>query len=163
MDKHKPIILSLIALMAIGACTGAANTQPPSAPSATDKIMMLKKMTPILMADNIPACIDFWKTLGLEATATVPGEEGISFAILSNGRIEIMYQTPALAASQNPSAAEGLNKAALYFDVANYDAVLKVAQTHPVVVADHETPYGTREIYVRDPAGNLIGFAGATK
>lgn len=121
--------------------------------------MNIVKATPVLLTDHVQACIDFWAGFGLEAPVVVPGEDGPSFAILTNGRIELMYQTFASARADNAAAVEGVDRAVLYLEVESLDAVLPAAGRAGVVVPERTTDYGAREIYVRDPAGNLIGFA----
>ncbi len=48
---------------------------------------------------------------------------------------------------------------ALYFEVADFDAVEAAMAGAPVMKPRHETFYGTVELYVREPGGNMVGFA----
>ena len=162
---HKTIALvGLVWAVSVGGCSATDQTTKAADEALETDILvktgLIKTATPVLIADDVTACIEFWKAFGFETVATVPEGDGLGFAMLTNGAVTIMYQTRTSAAAQNPKAAEGLDRAALYLDVSDYDAVLSIAKTHPIVVDDHATDYGTREIYVRDPGGNLIGFAG---
>lgn len=121
--------------------------------------MSLKKVTPVLLTDDVDACIAFWEAFGLEAVMTLPGADGADFAILANADVELMYQTFASANADMPAAVEGVSRAVIYLEVDSLDAVLQQTSRLTVVKPLHTTDYGAREIYVRDPAGHLIGFA----
>lgn len=123
--------------------------------------MQLTKLTPVLMTHDVDACVRFWEEFGLNASITVPGKDGLSFAILDNGSIELMYQTFEMANAQDSNAIKGVQQSVVYFDATVFDELLPIAQKHEVVKPLHTTPYGLREIYIRDPAGNLIGFSEA--
>ena len=124
-----------------------------------DSPMLFQKLTPVLLADDVAACIGFWGEFGFDATVTVPGEDGPSFAILGNGEIELMYQDAERARADNPAAVEGIQRAMIFMEVSSLDRILPIAQRYEVVVPEHTTSYGSREIYVRDPGGNVFGFA----
>lgn len=145
-------------------CSATDQTTDTTKKLAEETVMLVKKATPVLITDDVAACIEFWKPFGFEVAATVPEGDSLGFAMLTNGGTSgattIMYQSRSSAEAQNPDAAEGLGRTSLYLDVSDYDAALAIARTHPIVVDDHKTDYGTQEIYIRDPAGNLIGFAG---
>ena len=145
--------------LAIIACSGEPETSGAAEPAAAASASNLIKATPVLLADDVQACIDFWEAYGLTAVATVPGDDGPSFAILTNGAIEMMYQTFASALADNPAAVEGVNRTVLFIEVASLDEIKPVAEKGEIVVPERLTDYGAREIYVRDPAGHLIGFA----
>ena len=60
--------------------------------------MKVKKLTPILFAQEIEPCLKFWmERLGFEKTIDVPDGNKLSFAILQKGPVELMYQTYASA------------------------------------------------------------------
>jgi catechol 2,3-dioxygenase-like lactoylglutathione lyase family enzyme len=121
--------------------------------------MRLNKATPVLIADDIEPCSQFWSEFGLECTLEVPGDNGLMFAIFSNGKSELMYQTRASAELDEYNAIEGVGKSIVYVEVSSIADIREAASRHPLVKAEHTTPYGAKEIYVRDPAGNVIGFA----
>lgn len=125
---------------------------------------VLRKLTPILFAEDVQACADFWEAMGMTLVAEMPNvsdKPGLGFAILNRDGMEVMYQSFAAAEAGSPAAAEGVQRSILYLEVESLDAVLQTleALAAPVVVPVHSTDYGSREIYVRDPAGNLIGFS----
>ena len=121
--------------------------------------MFIKKVTPVLLTDDVEACINFWAEFGMDAVMTVPGQDQLTFAILSNGDVELMYQTFESAAADTPSAIEGINRAVVYLEVNSLDKILPIATKYETVKPEHTTDYGAREIYIRDPGGNLVGFA----
>jgi uncharacterized glyoxalase superfamily protein PhnB len=92
----------------------------------------------------------------------VRGADGkLIFASVKSGDIEVMYQTKASVLVDNPLLAPELEgrTASLYITVADIDAAERAAAGAPVVKPRHKTFYGSTELYVRDPAGNVIGFA----
>lgn len=121
--------------------------------------MHVTKATPVLLAKDIQPCFNFWSSFGLKPMLEVPGEAGPSFVIFSNGEAEIMYQTRASAELDESSAIEHVERSIIYLEVASLAEVIESAAKHPIVKPEHTTPYGAREVYIRDPAGNVIGFA----
>jgi len=112
--------------------------------------MKVTKATPLLVVDDIAPALPFWQALGYEVTAEVPG-----FVILADGARELMLQTRA-------SIGEDLGvtpACAMYLDVDDHQAAAKACNPQRVLIADRTTPYGAREAWVLDPAGNLVGFA----
>ncbi|WP_026381120.1 VOC family protein [Afifella pfennigii] len=118
-----------------------------------------RKTTPILLAEDVKACVAFWTALGLQAPVTVPEGEGIGFAIIAGDGVALMYQSFSSARAQRPEAVERVDRSIVFLEVASLDAVLAALPRTEIVVPDHVTDYGAREVYVRDPAGNLIGFS----
>ena len=90
---------------------------------------------------------------------SVPEGDGLGFAILAGDGIEIMYQSVSSARAQRPEAVERVDRSILFVEVASLDDVLNSLAKTEVVVPEHVTDYGAREVYLRDPAGNLIGFS----
>lgn len=122
-------------------------------------MVLFRKTTPILLADNVRACVDFWAGLGLNVPVSVPEGDGLGFVILSGDGVEIMYQSFSSARAQRPEAVERVDRSILFLEVASLDDVMGRLPNAVVVVPEHVTEYGAREVYLRDPAGNLIGFS----
>ncbi|MBW3671494.1 MAG: hypothetical protein KY432_07450 [Acidobacteria bacterium] len=122
---------------------------------------MQKKLTPILMVEEIEPSLPFWQNLGYECTVQVPHEDRIGFAILVNGAIELMLQTfdsaladiPEVVSSRDPGSV------VLYIEVDDLDEIATRLGGAPVVVPRRTTDYGATEIFVREPSGHVIGFA----
>ena len=124
---------------------------------------MYKKVTPVLLVDAIEPVIPFWEALGFARTAEVPHGDRLGFLILAADGIEVMYQTFDSVRADEPRSLEGPRApgaAMVYIEVADFDAVSKrVPARSDVIVAKRTTFYGATEMFLRDPAGNVIGFA----
>jgi uncharacterized glyoxalase superfamily protein PhnB len=126
----------------------------------------LKSLTPVLVVDAVEPCLPFWRdSLGFTADIEVPGDDGaLVFASVKRGAVEVMYQTRASVIADDPSKAGELtgHSIGLFIEVASLadlDLALQAVAGAPVVKARHETFYGMTEFYVREPGGNVVGFA----
>jgi len=126
----------------------------------------LKSLTPVLIVDEVEPCVEFWTSrLGFDKTTEVPGDNGkLVFAILQKDGIELMYQTKASIAADSPSQKGELtgHSTALFITVDSMDdldAIEKAVIGAPMVKERHKTFYGATEFYVREPGGNVVGFA----
>ncbi len=124
---------------------------------------MLKQLTPVLVVDAVEPGVAFWtERLGFTKTMDVPGPDGrLVFAAVQGDGIEIMYQTRASVLEERPDAAKELAGHSIVFFIAvdDLDSVEKALAGAPVVKPRHQTFYGSTEIYVREPGGNVVGFA----
>lgn len=123
----------------------------------------LTHLAPVLVVDRVEPCVAFWvERFGFTAQHQVPGDDGsIFFASVVKDGIEIMYQTRASVeadAATRPGHVDGVSTV-LYFTVPSLDDAERATAGAPVVKARHQTPYGSSEIYVREPGGHLVGFA----
>lgn len=125
----------------------------------------MKKLTPVLLVEEVEPCLGFWEALGFEKTIEVPEGDGIGFAALVRGGVEIMYQSRASVAADMPALADlaytrdGLG---LFIEVEDLDDVKRrlsgapgAEQTFP----ERTTFYGAREVGVRAPCGTHVVFA----
>jgi uncharacterized glyoxalase superfamily protein PhnB len=126
----------------------------------------LKSLTPVLIVDAVEPCVQFWiEKLGFSKPSEVPGDDGkLVFAILQKDGVEIMYQTKASVIAETPDQAGDLggHSTALFItvpSVADLDAIESAVRGAPVVKERHKTFYGSTEFYVREPGGNVVGFA----
>ncbi len=126
----------------------------------------LQTLAPVLIVDAVEPCVDFWATnLGFAKDNEVPGPDGkLIFASVKKDGVEIMYQTRASVIADSPSQAAELagHSVALFLTVASLadlDAVEQAIAAAPLVKARHKTFYGSTELYVREPGGNVVGFA----
>lgn len=123
---------------------------------------MYKQLTPVLIVDAIEPVLPFWEAVGFQRTVEVPHGDRLGFVILSADGVEIMFQTRASVADDVPAALEGHAQGvtSLYITVDDLDAVAaRIPKDAPVIVARRKTFYGAEETIVRDPAGNVVGFA----
>lgn len=121
---------------------------------------MIRKLTPILFVDAIEPSLPFWERLGFQRTAQVPQGDRLGFVILERDAVEIMYQTRASVEADVPSLADTpMAGSILFIEVADLDAIVEATAAAEVVVPRRRTPYGADELFVREPAGHLVGFA----
>jgi uncharacterized glyoxalase superfamily protein PhnB len=126
------------------------------------KTMMVKKLTPVLLVDEIEPCMKFWTDrLGFEKTIEVPEGNKLGFVTLQKGGIEIMYQSFASVEKDASFNAQAYRKGPtfLYVEVENLDDTIAAMKSVEVVMPVRTTFYGAREIGVKDPAGHVITFA----
>ncbi len=112
-----------------------------------------------MIVDDIEVCEPFWLHLGYQRTVEVPHEGKLGFIILTNGGVEIMYQSRASVAGDVPALANGTYRAALFIEVDSLDAVIANVGGAPVVFERRKTFYGADEICVLEPGGSPITFA----
>lgn len=120
----------------------------------------LKRITPVLLVDEIEPCISFWEALGFDKIADVEHEGRLGFVILEKSGLEIMYQTRASVAADIPSLGDAPGGGTyLFLEVMNLDATIEAIEGAPIVFPRRKTFYGMEEIGVREPGGNAITFA----
>ncbi len=120
----------------------------------------LKRITPVLLVDEIEPCVLFWEALGFDKTADVMHEGRLGFVILEKSGLEIMYQTRASVASDLPALADAPGGGTyLFLEVMDLDQTIEAVEGAPIVFPRRKTFYGMEEIGVREPGGNAITFA----
>lgn len=120
-----------------------------------------KKITPVLTVTAIEPCLPLWiDRLGFEQTMEVPGDDGLVFVGLQGGGLEVMLQTRASLAADLPAvAAAPAGSAFLFLEVADLDLILPHLLESDIVVADHTTFYGMREVTLRTAGGHFVTLA----
>jgi uncharacterized glyoxalase superfamily protein PhnB len=126
----------------------------------------LRALAPVLIVEAVEPSIRFWtEQLGFSKDNEVPGPDGkLIFASVKKDGVEIMYQTRASVIADDPAAAADLNgrSVALFITVpaiADLDVIARRTKAAPAVKTRHDTFYGTTEFYIREPGGNVVGFA----
>ena len=152
MKVHAWIPVPLIAL--------AMLVWPASATAQSHGELRMKRMTPVLIVDEIEPCLELWvERLGFEKTAEVPEGDHLGFVILKNGPVEVMYQSRASVQNDIPALAKDTYRTSLFIEVEDLEAVMPKLKGFEVVVPDRTTFYGAREYAVREPGGNIVCFA----
>jgi uncharacterized glyoxalase superfamily protein PhnB len=131
-------------------------------PSKKETHMTVKKLTPILFAEEIEPCLKFWiERLGFDKTIDVPDRNKLSFAILQKGSVELMYQTYASAEKDITTISSEVRKGPsfLYVEIENLDEIVNALKGVNVAMPVRTTFYGAKEIGVKDPAGHVVIFA----
>lgn len=123
--------------------------------------MTVKKLTPILYVEAIEPCLGFWtERLGFEIAAEVPEGDALGFVILEKDGVQVMYQTRTSVENDVPALADTpMGGALLFIEVDDIDAVEAALEGIDRVVPRRSTFYGADELSVREPAGNIVGFA----
>ena len=122
----------------------------------------ISKSTPVLFVEAIEPSLPFWQErLGFERTVEVPDGDRLGFAILTNGKVEVMYQTVAML-NKDSAAHAGIfhnDKTFLFIEVDNLDAIATALHDFEIVMPRRETFYGATEIGYREPGGHCVTFA----
>ena len=120
------------------------------------------KITPILFVDAIEPSLEFWAgRLQFEKIAEVPEGNKLGFVILKRGDSEIMLQTRESIKKDADAASTTMLSmtSCLYIEVDNFTEALERVKGAEVLVPQRDTFYGMREIFVREPEGQIVGFA----
>jgi uncharacterized glyoxalase superfamily protein PhnB len=126
------------------------------------KPVEVKKITPILFAEELEPCIKFWtEELGFQKTVEVPEGNKIGFVILEKNGLELMYQSFASVEKDNAAtgAAVRMGPSFLYIEVADIDAALAAIKGSEIVMPMRTTFYHSKEFGIKDPAGHHLIFA----
>jgi uncharacterized glyoxalase superfamily protein PhnB len=139
---------------------------PQANPIEEKKSMNVKKITPVLLVDQIEPILSFWiDRLGFTKAIEVPDGNKLAFVDFQKGSVEVMYQTYASVEKDAPPemrAAARKGATYLYLEVDNLDAVLAAMKDVDKVMPERTAFYGMREFAVQDPAGHFITFAQPT-
>jgi hypothetical protein len=129
-------------------------------------VSTVRKVTPVLVVDQIEPAVVFWSKLEIKPSVQVPAADGrLAFVILSAEGLQIMYQTAAsvredLVASASDAQAfrSGPQQATLYVDVDNLAEVEQRLAGERLIMPRRKTFYGAIEVGYTDPAGNIVVF-----
>jgi uncharacterized glyoxalase superfamily protein PhnB len=122
----------------------------------------VKRITPILFAQEIEPCIQFWtERMGFKKTTEVPEGNKVGFVILEKDGLELMYQSYSSVEKDNPATAAAVKKGPtfLYIDVDDLNRALAATSGADVVMPVRSTFYGSKEFGIKDPIGHYIIFA----
>ena len=121
-------------------------------------------LSPILLVDSIEPCLPFWiDRLGFLQVDEASRDGRLLYVKLRKDEAELMYHTRDAVATDMPELARAPVPAStiLYFQVSSLDEYeQRLAGIEPVIGL-RETSYGSAEIFVREPAGNIVAFAAA--
>jgi len=122
----------------------------------------MKKATPILFVDNVQKSVDFFTgKLGFTKTIEVPYARGLQFAAVASGGVEIMFQASDVEDEtfSHAELAARVGTGMVYFVVDDFDKIVDAVSDAEIIKPAHETSYGAKEIYIREPGGNVLGFS----
>jgi uncharacterized glyoxalase superfamily protein PhnB len=121
----------------------------------------VKKLTPILFVESIEPVLSFWtERLGFEVAVQVPEGERLGFVTLRRGAVEIMYQTRESVKNDIPELADSpMQGTLLFIEVEDLEEVERGLEGVRPIIPRRKTFYGSDELVVREPAGNVVTFA----
>jgi uncharacterized glyoxalase superfamily protein PhnB len=122
----------------------------------------VKKITPILFAEELEHCIQFWtERMGFQKTIEVPEGDKIGFALVEKNGVELMYQSFSSAEKDNAATGAAARKGPtfLYIEVADLDAALAATKGAEIVMPMRTTFYQAKEFGIKDPVGHYLIFA----
>lgn len=121
----------------------------------------MKRLTPVLYVEEIEPALPFWvDRLGFEKTAEVPEGDRLGFVILKRRAVEVMYQTRRSVEGDLPALVDTpMGGNLLFVEVVDLDAVARALEGIEPVVPRRKTFYGSDELIVREPCGNVVTFA----
>ena len=124
----------------------------------------LIKSTPVLTVEAIEPSLPFWQErLGFSRPVEMPdeGHARLGFVILTNGVVEVMYQTASALEKDMPqqAATHHGDKTHLFIEVEDLDAVAASLEGFEIVLPRRTTFYGSNEIGYREPGGHFVTFA----
>jgi uncharacterized glyoxalase superfamily protein PhnB len=115
----------------------------------TMKHAEVKKITPILFAEELEPCIRFWtERMGFQKTVEVPEGNKIGFAIVEKNGLELMYQSFASAEKDNAATGAAVRKGPsfLYVEVADLETAMDATTGAEIVMPMRTTFYHARGI-----------------
>jgi len=123
---------------------------------------MIIQVTPNLVADRIEPSVAFFEKVGFSLDVQVPEDDHIGFAILVNGKNQVMYQTRQSLRDDSEAflpAADGTSPSLLFITVSDVEAVARALEGYEVIMQMRDTFYGAKEISFLEPAGHVVTFA----
>ena len=126
------------------------------------KLAEVKKITPILFAEELEPCIRFWtEKIGFKTTIEVPEGNKVGFVLLEKDGLELMYQSFTSVDKDNAATGVAARKGPsfLYIEVADLDAALAATKGAEMVMPVRTTFYQSKEFRIKDPVGHYLIFA----
>lgn len=120
------------------------------------------KVAPTLIVDKIEPSLQFWtETLGFSKIAEVPGDDGLVFAMLVNGNVEVHFQSRASTKKDMPYLADsGMPPSSfLYIDVEDVKSLYETLKGQDILLPLEKTFYGATHFFIREPGGHVVGFS----
>lgn len=126
----------------------------------------MKKLSPVLVVDEIEPCLPFWvDRLGFEKTTEIPEGSKLGFVILHKDEVEVMYQSRESVLKDVPALVpeRGGHPIGLFIEVSDVGAIERALEGFEVILPRRKTFYGMDEVGVREPGGNAVIFAQPVK
>jgi len=169
--SSRETLLAVLVAAAAAACSGSVDQPPPASdPSDPARVAItanrthpparLERVTPVLAVDDIEPVIPFWAELGF-APVNPSYEDGeLIYMGFNKDGLEIHYQLASRFERDMRASSGGLSggTSLVYMMVNNLDAIIERLGGAEIVIPRRKTEWGSDEIYVKEPGGNIIGF-----
>jgi catechol 2,3-dioxygenase-like lactoylglutathione lyase family enzyme len=109
--------------------------------------LMSNKLAPMIHVPDVRATVEFYESIGFNVVATYADEtgEGLSFAIMSFGPSEVMFN------QNGETSTKPRREVDLYVNTDEVDDLYqRLKDRVDVVEGPHDTFYGMREVIIRD-------------
>lgn len=171
MSSWKTLLAVLIVATTAG-CSGPVDQPPPASdPSDPARVAVtadrthpparLERVTPVLVVDDIEPVIPFWAELGF-APVNPSYEDGeLIYMGFNKDGLEVHYQIASRFERDMrvPSGDLSGGTSLIYLTVNNLYAIIERLGGAEIVIPRRATEWDSDEIYVREPGGNIVGFA----
>jgi uncharacterized glyoxalase superfamily protein PhnB len=120
------------------------------------------KAAPTFIVEKIEPSLKFWtERLGFSKAVDVPGDNGLVFAMLVNGSVEVHFQTRASAIKDMPYFADSKmpSSSFLYIDVEDVRGLSEKLKDCDIILPLEKTFYGATHFFIREPGGHVVGFS----
>ncbi len=126
--------------------------------------MSITKITPILVVESVDQNLPFWQNqLGYKVTVSVPHGAATGFVILAREGSEMMLQSIDCVTDDLKLPTIKVGDVLLYADTDSLDKTMQQNKDAQIVIHKRKTGYGATEVWVRTPAGQIMGFSEFTK
>ena len=120
---------------------------------------MIKKITSVLVVDEIEPVLPLWDALEFQRVAEVPHGDKLGFVILVRDGVELMYQTRESIKADEPKCLP-LGPGSVFIEIENLEEIAKrLPPGSNILVPRRETFYNSIELIMRDAGGNVVIFA----
>ena len=120
---------------------------------------MIKKITSVLVVDEIEPVLPLWDALEFQRVAEVPHGDKLGFVILVRDGVELMYQTRDSIKADEPKCLP-VGPGSVFIEIENLEEIAKrLPPGSNVLVPRRETFYNSIELIMRDAGGNVVIFA----
>jgi hypothetical protein len=118
------------------------------------------------VVDTIEPSLPFWQErLGFQRPVELADGDRLGFVILTNGPVEVMYQTQAMLKKDSSVHGKSFNndKSYLFVEIKDIDALEEALKGFEIIMPRRQTFYGSTETGYREPGGHFVTFAQFTR
>jgi uncharacterized glyoxalase superfamily protein PhnB len=114
---------------------------------------MADRVTPMIHVPDVQATIDWYQRVGFTVNQTYDDGEGLSFAIVSYGATQVMFNEGGKPSTENRREVD------LYVHATGVDDLFaRLKDQVEIIEEPHNTFYGMHEVILRDLNGFWLTF-----